>query len=141
MEERLASALAPRRFNLVLMGSFSGLAFVLGAVGIYGVMSYTVSLRTREFGIRVALGAGRRQLLAMVLGQGLVLVAAGEALGLATAWSLHRLVASMVYGITPTDPITFGSAALVWAAVALAACYVPARRATKVDPVVTLRNE
>jgi putative ABC transport system permease protein len=141
MEERLASALAPRRFNLVLMGSFSALAFVLGALGIYGVMSYTVSLRTREFGIRIALGAGRGQVLAMVVGEGLALVAVGEALGLAAAWLLHRVVASMVYGVTTTDHVTFGGAALVWAAVALAACYVPARRATEVDPVVALRYE
>jgi putative ABC transport system permease protein len=77
----------------------------------------------------------------MVLGQGLALIAAGEALGLAAAWSLHRVVASMVYGVTTTDRVTFGGAALVWAAVAFAACYVPARRATKVDPVVALRNE
>src|SRR4030095_9182631 len=113
-EERLANTLAPRRFNLALMGSFSALAFVLGVVGIYGVMSYTISLRTRELGIRMPLGTSRRYIFAMVLGQGLALIAAGEALGLAAAWSLHRVVASMVYGVTTTDRVTFGGAALVW---------------------------
>jgi predicted permease len=141
MEDRLARALAPRRFNLILMGSFSLLAFVLAALGIYGVMSYTVSLRTRELGIRIALGADRRRVLALVLGQGLALVAAGEALGLASAWLLHRVMTSMVFGVTTTDPVTFIGVALVWALVGLAACYAPARRATEVDPVVALRYE
>jgi ABC-type antimicrobial peptide transport system permease subunit len=117
------------------------LALVLAAVGIYGVIAYTTRQRTREIGIRMALGAQRSQILRLVLGQGLRLTTIGLALGLALSLTLTRLLSRLLFGVTPTDLVTFGGVTLLLCAVALGACYLPARRATSVDPMVVLRYE
>ncbi len=132
---------AQQRFVALLMGLFAGLALLLAAVGIYGVIAHSVAQRTHELGIRMALGAGRGNVLSMVVGEGLRMALAGVALGLAGAWGLTRFIASLLYGVRPTDPVTFASAPLLLIVVALAACYIPAHRATQVDPVEALRYE
>jgi ABC-type antimicrobial peptide transport system permease subunit len=124
-----------------LFAAFAGLAFVLGVVGIYGVISFFVGQRTREIGIRMALGAQRRDVLKMVVKEGLSLTLTGVAIGLIAALGLTRLLGSLLYGVSPTDPLALGSVAVLFALVALAACYIPARRAVRVDPVVALREE
>ena len=141
MEQRLSQSFAGRRFHMILLGVFAGLALVLSLVGIYGVMSYSVAQRTHEIGIRLALGAERRQVLRLVLGQGLVLTLIGLGAGLAGAFALTRFLTSMLYGVHATDPMTFVVVTLVLSAVAILAGYIPARRATKVDPMVALRYE
>ena len=141
MHEVVAGSLAGSRFLTLLVGIFALVALSLAAVGTYGVLSYAVEERRHELGVRMALGARAGGLLGMVLGQGMRLAGVGLALGLAGAWALRRLLAGLLYGVTPGDPGTFAAVAAVLAAVALAACLVPAYRATRVDPVVSLRSE
>ena len=141
MDEVVAASLASNRFNTVLLGLFAGLALVLAAVGVYGVVSYTVDQRTHEIGIRMALGAHRDDVLGLVLRQGMILVLIGLGLGLAGAFAATRQLASLVYGVSTNDPWTFAIVALVLAAVAFAANFLPARRATRIDPLIALRQE
>ena len=124
-----------------LFAVFSTLAISLAIVGLYGVMSYSVSRRTHEIGVRLALGASKRHLLTLVLGQGLKLTAIGIAVGTAGALGLTRLISNMLFGVTPTDPVTFTLVGLLLTGVSLAACYLPARRATRVDPIRALKYE
>lgn len=141
MEQRLAQSLSSRRMNLMVVGAFAVLALTLAAVGVYGVMAYTVSQRTREIAIRIALGASVSNVLKLVVGQGMALVGAGVMVGLIGAWALTRVIASLLFGVSPTDPVVFVAAPALLSAIALLACYVPARRATPIDPVVVLRCE
>ena len=141
LETYLAESLATRAFTLTLLAAFGGLALVLAAVGIYGVISYTVALRTREVGIRMALGASRRAVLSIVLRQGLQVIGGGLVVGFCASLALTRFLSTLLYEIQATDTVTFGAVALVLACVALLANYVPARRASKVDPVVALRYQ
>ncbi|MGE5647459.1 MAG: ABC transporter permease [Acidobacteriota bacterium] len=141
MEQVVAASIADRRFSLLLLGVFAALALLLAAVGIYGVISYTVAQRTREIGIRMALGASRADVLKVVAAQGMAPVLAGLAIGLAASFALTRLMAGMLYGVKAGDPLTVAAVALLLAAVALAATLIPARRAMRVAPVVALRYE
>jgi putative ABC transport system permease protein len=141
VEHLLSVNVADRRFVLWLMTCFAGLAVLLTALGIYGVVSYTVAQRTHEIGIRMALGAERRDVLRMVLGRGMKLALAGVGAGLAVAFGVTRLMTGLLYGVSAADPLTYAAVALLLAFVALVACYIPARRATKVDPLVALRYE
>jgi putative ABC transport system permease protein len=141
LDEHLGRALGQERTNAWLIGSFGVLAALLAAVGIYGVMSYTVTQRTRELGIRLALGASRGDVLRLVVGRGAVLTSIGLAIGLGSALALTRLVSTLLYGVSATDPLTFVAVAIALAGVALGACLIPARRAARVDPVVALRYE
>ena len=141
LEQLLSTSVAPRRFNMLLLGIFAGVALVLAAVGLYGVMSYSVSWRTREIGIRMALGAKRADVLRLVVRQGMVMTLSGLAIGLAGAFSISRVLRSLLHGVSPTDPVTFIVVSVVLLAVALLACLVPARRATRVDPIIALRTE
>ena len=141
MEEIVAHSLETQKFHALLLGALAALGLTLAAVGIYGVLSYLVGQRTREMGIRRALGARDGQVLRLVVGQGVRLTAVGCALGLAVAWGCSRLVAGLVYGVTPSDPATLLGAALSLGLVGLLASWIPARRATGVDPAITLRSE
>jgi predicted permease len=140
-EQVVADSIASERFSLILLGAFAGLALLLAGTGIYGVLSYLVGQRTREIGVRVALGAQRLDVLRMVLQDGARMTLTGTAIGIVAALGLTRLMASMLFGVKPTDPITFGLVAMVLCGIALLAGYVPARRAAKVDPMVALRYE
>ena len=141
MEEVVSESLGQRRFAMQVVGLFGVLALLLASIGIYGVMAFSVSQRTREIGIRVALGASRGNILRWVMRQGLVLIAIGVTTGLVAAFALTRLLRTLLFGVAPTDLLTYGALAVVLGIVALLACYIPARRATKVDPLVALRYE
>jgi putative ABC transport system permease protein len=141
MEHIVGEAVTQPRFNLFLLGLFGGIALLLSAAGIYGVTAYAVTQRTHEFGIRMALGAQVGDVLKMILGQGMRMIVAGIVIGLLGSFALTRLLKSLVFGVSVTDPLTFVAITLVLMFVALLACYIPARRATKVDPLAALRYE
>src|SRR5258708_929373 len=141
MDDVIAQSMSPQRFNLLLLASFAGLALVLAAVGIYGVLSYTVRRRVREIGIRMALGASHSDVLKMVVSDGMKPILIGVVMGLAAALALSRLVASLVFGVHPTDPLTFSAVALILITVGVLANIVPAYRATRIEPVRTLRED
>jgi putative ABC transport system permease protein len=141
MDQLVSKTLRQPRFNMLLLSIFAAAALLLASVGLYGVMSYTVTQGIREFGIRVALGAQRSDVLKLVLGKGLVMVLIGIAVGLLAALALTRFLAGLLYGVPATDPWTFVGVALLLLLIALLACFIPARRATRVDPLVALRSE
>jgi putative ABC transport system permease protein len=141
MDEIRAESVQNERLNLTLLSLFAGIALVLAIVGIYGVMSYSVTQRTHEIGIRMAVGARPRDVFAMIIGHGMKLALIGVGIGLVGAFALTRLMASMLFGVEPTDATTYGAIAALLIAVALLACYLPGRRATKVEPTISLRYE
>jgi ABC-type antimicrobial peptide transport system permease subunit len=141
LTEHMQVPLFPARMAAIVLGSFGALALALAGIGIYGVMSYVVAGRTREIGLRMALGADRRSVLRLIVGQGMTLALIGLAVGLLVAFAAARLLTSQLYGVSPGDPLTFACVAALLAVVAFVACYVPARRATRVDPMIALRYE
>ena len=141
MEDYVSESVAAPRFNMILLAGFAALALVLAALGVFGVVSYSVAQRTQEVGIRRALGAEAGNVMRLVLAHGMSLTAAGVALGLAGAFGLTRFVESLLFDIAPTDPVTFSSVAVLLSVVAFVASYLPARRAARVDPMVALRHE
>lgn len=141
LEDYLALSVAQPRFNTMLLTFFAGVALLLTAIGLYGVMSYTVSQHTREIGIRLALGAQKRDVLTFVVGQGMLLTLLGIGIGIGAAFALTRLLREFLFGVSAADPLTFGVVAILLAVIALLACYIPARRATRVDPMIALRYE
>jgi len=141
MDAIIAKSVAPQRFRMLLLGLFASLALILATLGTYSVLSYAVEQRTHEIGVRTALGAAPIDILRLVVAQGFRITLLGVIAGLLGALALTRFMANMLYGIGATDPLTFAAVALLLFAAALAACYVPARRAAKVDPMVALRTE
>ena len=141
MEEVLSDSIAPRRFNLLLLGTFAIVALVLAALGVYGVVAYAVSERTHEIGIRMALGAERSKVVSMIVAQGMRSVVAGLVIGLFGAWTASRLIAGLLYGVQPHDTATFAVTTLALGSIACLACVVPALKAALVDPATALRAE
>jgi ABC-type antimicrobial peptide transport system permease subunit len=141
LDEVVARDIGQQRFSMTLLACFAVIALLLASVGIYGVLSYLVGQRTQEIGVRMALGAQRMTVLRMVLSDGARMTMIGVGIGFIAALGLTRLMRSMLFGVKPTDPLTFFSVAVVLCVIALLACYLPARRATKVDPIVALRYE
>jgi putative ABC transport system permease protein len=141
MNEVIGESLARHRFSMALLGAFAAVALLLASIGLYGVISYLVGQRTQELGVRIALGAGRKDILSLVVNHGMKMALGGVAIGLIAAFGLTRLMENMLYGVSATDPATFAVIALLLAAVAFAACLVPAWRATRVDPITALRHE
>src|SRR5262245_45209527 len=141
MEQVMSGALSMPRLRTVLLGLFAALAVTLAAIGIYGVISYSVAQRTHEMGLRMALGAERKDVLKLVMRQGMTLVLTAVAIGLVSALALSRLLSGLLYGVSPTDPLTLVSVSTVLIGTAVLACYLPARRATQVDPIGALRHE
>ena len=140
-DEYLSRALARPRFNAMLLSIFAGTALLLTAIGIYGVMAYSVSQRTSEIGIRIALGAGKKSIFRLIVGQAMTIVAISLALGVVAAFGATRLLNSLLFGVGASDPVTFGAIVLLVSAVAFLAAWLPARRAMRVDPIVALRAE
>jgi len=141
VDQVLAQAIARPRFNMLLISILAGVALVLASVGIYGVISYSVTQRTHELGVRMALGATTSDVLKLVIGQGMLLAGIGLGIGLVAAFAVTRIMASLLFGVSATDPLTYLGLAALLGAIAFLACYIPARRATKVDPVTALRAE
>jgi len=141
MDQVMSDSVASRRFSTTLLGALAGLGLLLASVGVYGVISYGVSQRTREIGIRMALGARRKDVLSLVVAQGMKLLLLGVAAGAVAAFVLTPVMSSLLFGISPSDPVTFAGSVIFLALVALLACYIPARRAAKVEPMVALRYE
>jgi len=141
MDEVVSNSFAARRLSMILLGIFASLALVLACVGIYGVISYLVGQRTHEIGVRMALGAGRSDVLRLVVAHGTKMALIGVAIGIATSLGLTRLMANQLFGVSPHDPLIFAGVALLLTIVAVAACYIPARRAMRVDPIIALRHE
>jgi putative ABC transport system permease protein len=141
MDQIFSESVAGQRFNTSLLGIFAAVALLLAMIGVFGVINYSVAQRTREIGIRIALGAQRGDVFRIVVGQGLVLALVGIALGAVGAFALTRLISGLLFGVSPTDGPTFVMVSLIVTVVAFLACYLPARRATKVDPLVALRYE
>jgi putative ABC transport system permease protein len=139
MTELISNSVAQRRLAMTLLSIFAAVALLLAAIGIYGVMAYAVTQRTHEIGIRMSLGAQRLDVLKLIVGHGMFLAICGVTIGLAAAFALTRLLASLMYEVSPKDPLTFALIPLLLGLVALLACYVPARRATRVDPIIALR--
>jgi ABC-type antimicrobial peptide transport system permease subunit len=141
MEQIVLRSIASKRFSMTLLAVFAGLALLLASIGIYGVLSYLVGQRTQEIGVRMALGAGRWQVLGMVLADGARMAFCGIGIGVLAALGLTRLMSGMLFGVKPTDMLTFVLVSLTLCVIATLACYVPARRAMKIDPMTALRNE
>jgi putative ABC transport system permease protein len=141
MEHLVSRSVAPQRFNLILLGLFAALGLLLTAVGIYGVMAYSVSQRTHEIGLRIALGAQPDDVLKLIMKQGMTLALVGVVIGIIASFAFTRAIKSLLFNVSATDALTFLAVSLALASVALLACWIPARRATKVDPIVALRYE
>jgi putative ABC transport system permease protein len=141
MQTIVAQSVATQRLAMILLSVFSGIALLLSAIGIYGVISYLAGQRTHEIGVRMALGASSADVLRMVLGEGMRITLVGVGIGIIAALGLTRLITKIIYGVGATDPITFAGVAILLTGVALLACYIPARRAMRVDPIIALRYE